>query len=907
MQGNIKKKVAIILIAAVVVVLVGLISFALLFDFESSSESIVYSDDSMYYQEVSSKSIVYDEELETYYVNNQILITANEGVSKSKIEELISEYDGEIVGYIEITNDYQIELSGKLTLEDLDEIVEELLDNENIEFAYINEIFEISAEYIPDDSKYDNDDWDESSPDGLNWGLEAIDAMGAWDYLDEMQTVKVGVFDSCFDDSHEDLDDVFVDIINNSTNMSLVDSHGTHVSGIIAAEFDNDTGISGVAPEAKLYGASVYNSFYDDSNNEISFTTLIAVKYCLTSFITAGCKVINVSMSLEGNLETQYDYFGSFLSKLIASNYDFVIVQAAGNDDADAYNTGLFVGIENEDVQDRIIVVGSIYISSTNNYNFSSFSNYGEFVDVVAPGENIYSSIINNSYDYKDGTSMAAPYVSGIAALCYSVNPDLTGDQIKDIIVNSYSTTVKATVSSSKSYTYPLVNAKTAVVTALLMDTGDKVSSTGSVIGTVIGDYDDISVACSTTGSSTSKYITTDADGNFELILQKGVYDIVISSDGYISTTYTNVEVKKNETIYLDDITLVEDNSSQKNGAIFGYSLLYYEYEGPQDTLGDVEVTLSFGWDYTVESGVTSFTDSTYTTTTSENGYYSFEDLPKGCYTAQFTKEGYLTEYIYVICNDDEVKYSASLKIDPSLIIDISDAAGVWGSLLNVESYPEATLISFSEVDEGEYYLSYVYHNFASAAGEGVTYILFSDDDLVETQLNVYEVHGVKYYVYAEENGEAGEDYTFTIDFSELADSIVAITNSGGTYEYEIVGESFAILDEYEESLLAIINESQEQEDPQELSGDYYSSLDEAINAILGEYNDCDDDDGTYVIFDSETNEIDNGYFVIVRYQMTDEEAEERMAMGQTGLANIFVVGVNILIQDGKYYLEYDY
>lgn len=93
-------------------------------------------------------------------------------------------------------------------------------------------------------------------------------------------------------------------------------------------------------------------------------------------------------------------------------------------------------------------------------YSYAAFSNYGDRVDVVAPGVNIYSTVPGSNYEggwrY---ASMAAPHVSGVAAMLYSVNPGLSGDQVKEIIANTADTSVTDNNSGHPVRNYNLVNA----------------------------------------------------------------------------------------------------------------------------------------------------------------------------------------------------------------------------------------------------------------------------------------------------------------------------------------------------------------------------------------------------------------------------------------------------------------
>ncbi|WP_431132994.1 S8 family peptidase [Psychroserpens mesophilus] len=214
---------------------------------------------------------------------------------------------------------------------------------------------------------------------------------------------------------------------NNPRPTVKKESHGTHVSGIILAERDNNKGIKGIANNAKLMAIrSTPNG--DEYDKDVA----LAIRYAADN----GAKIIN--MSFGKSFSPHSDWVRDAIR--YAASKDVLIVHGAGNDahsidvhknyPNDAIGTG-------EEITDNFITVGALTPRYGSNM-VADYSNYGKInVDVFAPGSEIYSSMPENEYKLQNGTSMSAPNVAGVAVLIRSQYPNLSAPQVKQIIMDS--------------------------------------------------------------------------------------------------------------------------------------------------------------------------------------------------------------------------------------------------------------------------------------------------------------------------------------------------------------------------------------------------------------------------------------------------------------------------------------
>lgn len=248
------------------------------------------------------------------------------------------------------------------------------------------------------------------------WGHVAVQAEEAWGRMSGMnipdsREVIVAVLDSGIDTAHPDLVGCFLPGYNSIEDSGQVEDdfgHGTAVSGIINAVFANDIGITGITGRYPVRILPI--KVLDQYGNGSTFSVIKGIEKAVES----GADVINLSFSGNGN--------SYLLQEAVRKAVDqgIVVVAAAGNH-AD-HTSGYYPAMYPE-----AIAVSAV----TEAGSFAAFSNYGTPIDIAAPGERILTTMPFGGYEYHDGTSLAAPYVSGAAALVKLARPEWGVQEIR--------------------------------------------------------------------------------------------------------------------------------------------------------------------------------------------------------------------------------------------------------------------------------------------------------------------------------------------------------------------------------------------------------------------------------------------------------------------------------------------
>ncbi len=335
----------------------------------------------------------------------------------------------------------KVETDSDLSQSELENIFSSVAD---VEYVQKCNIYKIDS--VPDDEHLSE-----------QWGLVNTNSFAAWDITKGSDTVVVGVIDTGIDYLHEDISsNIFINKIEDLNGNNKLDAadlngidddnngfvddvigwdftdrqgfpfdstggdylvwdnnpvddngHGTNVAGIIAAESNNKIGISGIAPDVKLLNLRAFDPTGNGEEDDVAAAILYAVKQ--------NVKVINMSF---GDAS-----FSLVLKDVInyAYNKGVILIASAGNDGKNIlhYPSGY----------SEVLSVGA----STKEDYIASFSNFGSTIDLIAPGSEIFTTAIGNKYTSIGGTSAAAPFVSGVAALIKSVK-NFSPDEVYQIL-----------------------------------------------------------------------------------------------------------------------------------------------------------------------------------------------------------------------------------------------------------------------------------------------------------------------------------------------------------------------------------------------------------------------------------------------------------------------------------------
>lgn len=474
------------------------------------------------------------------YVPGEIVVVYEDGVTPTEKADALETVEGAEsdktaefaagdVAKVEISDDLTVETAAEAIAEDpsvkyaVPNYIAKLLDEPAVNKGYEMAEAEGANASIASQTSGRLDDLQSSQ-----WYLDYVKAPQAWNLLANStakpEKTKVAVIDTGASLTHGDLQNIVnkqtsIEVIysgdpeknsqrssqplrgdgytNGGSSVDEFSSHGTHVSGIIAAEAGNG-GLAGVASGGMtkiandLVDLSVIDAFsLRVANSKGGYdpnATLYDIVYALAHARDIGAKVVNMSLGFPSSAENLTATMEQITTELVEKQ-DMVVVAAAGNDGkqermlpAACSNVIGVISVSDE----AHLPTGSTTFKSaswkTGSTTRSWFSNYGDWCDISAPGEYIISSYLisgaTNGYAYMDGTSMASPVVAAAAAMVRSAAPSLSAKEVKEVLCSTADDL--NTPGKDVQTGYGLVNAEAAVAKALASVSSAEGSGSGS-------------------------------------------------------------------------------------------------------------------------------------------------------------------------------------------------------------------------------------------------------------------------------------------------------------------------------------------------------------------------------------------------------------------------------------------
>ena len=334
-------------------------------------------------------------------------------------------------------------------------IIQALQKNPDIEYAEPNHT--VKAFSIPNDEYY-----------SFQWNFSIINLEKAWDYSTG-EDITVAVLDSGINSHGRDgfglrLLNGYNALISRESRWEDFNFHGTHVAGTIGQETNNGTGVAGIAFHAHLLPVKVLN--------RMGFGTIASVASGIRWATDHGADIINMSLGDSEGAQTLLEAIDYAYGKGV------LLVAASGNDSSAAELNP----VSYPAAYDHVLAVGAVDYTSSRSF----YSNGGPELDVVAPGGDLENDVnsdgyadgvlqetfveylgfsgfaIDWNYRYLQGTSMAAPHVTGVAALIKSLHPAWGPDEITEALIQTAKDLGPA--GKDDQYGYGLIDASAAVV-----------------------------------------------------------------------------------------------------------------------------------------------------------------------------------------------------------------------------------------------------------------------------------------------------------------------------------------------------------------------------------------------------------------------------------------------------------
>ncbi|MEA4922541.1 MAG: S8 family serine peptidase [Eubacteriaceae bacterium] len=623
------------------------------------------------------------------YKSGEVLVIFKDTVSDKTAAKVADSADGDIASTTDIGSGSD-EKTMAVVETGNDQTVEEAMsacaESGKVEYVQPNYVYETN-DGAETKSVIDNDD-------STLWHLGKINTDGAWNLLSKIHSkVKVAVLDTGVNTSHEDLQtnldkDLCVDAaVTNAetpyTDLPKItedpDGHGTHVTGIIGATANNTASTAaGVASGASNDVLDLFTVDVFDGNEAYTSDIIRGIQYSTWK----GAKVINMSLGYDAGSEKDSDDIALENAINDAVNGGTVVTCAAGNDgDTEMdYPAAL---------DSCISVINTVDYSNTTDICKAGGATYGSTCDISAPGTSIYSTLRNGSYGSKSGSSMASPVVAGVAAMLFSIDPDLTVDEVKTIL---YSTATD------------------------LNTTGfDDETASGNV-----NAYRAVKAVADPAKGNGVENLTANTDSSFVTILS---WDYVPGAQTY--QIYRSVTGEDGTYEKLDDVagTSFTDSSTQK-GAAYAYKVrakmdeeTYGEWSDvisvsiPMEKMGTLSVKNS-GSDISLEWGTSPDADGyyIYMSEGADDNYKKIAEISGGTSTTYVYKEAVAGQTYYFKALPYTEKDGNVARGDESNKVDIKMAFAAPTASASPYTY-NSTKITWNSVSGAAGYRVYRYNS----------------------------------------------------------------------------------------------------------------------------------------------------------------------------------------------------
>lgn len=352
----------------------------------------------------------------------RILVQPKPGLSDDELGKILTGHGGKSIGKIDAINVHIVQLPTNVSEK---AVVALLAKNPHLKFAELD--WKIKPQMTTNDPYFSS-----------AWHLTKIQAPTAWDTATG-GGVTIAILDSGVDSSHPDFAGKLVsgwNFYDNNSNTADVYGHGTQVAGVAAAASNNSVGVTSVAGGANIMPIRVTDT------SGMGYLSMMASG--ITWAADNGARVANLSFEAAGGYATVQN------AAQYMKNKGGLVVTAAGNSGAQ----------QTFSYSDVVVVVSA----TDSNDAKTSWSNFGDFVNIAAPGTGIWTTTNGGGYAAASGTSVASPVAAGVVALIMDANPSLGAAEVENVLFSTAQDL--GTAGKDTYYGYGRVNAAAAAQSA---------------------------------------------------------------------------------------------------------------------------------------------------------------------------------------------------------------------------------------------------------------------------------------------------------------------------------------------------------------------------------------------------------------------------------------------------------